>query len=41
MFADKVQGRPGRGGNVFEFYDCGLASILEALDKRTAPAPQP
>ena len=38
---DKVKGRPGRGGNVFEFYDCGLASILEALEKRTAPAPRP
>ena len=38
---DAATGRLGRGGNVFEFYDCGLASILEALEKRTPPAPHP
>jgi hypothetical protein len=38
---DNVNGRSGRASNYFEFYDCGLASIVEALRKRTAPAPAP
>ena len=38
---DKVQGRSGRDSSVFEFYDCGLASICEVLQKRTAPATHP
>lgn len=38
---DEVKGRSGRDSSVFEFYDCGLASIFEALQKRTAPAANP
>jgi hypothetical protein len=36
---DTAKSRAGRDSNWFEFYDCGLASIVEALQKRTAPAP--
>ena len=31
---DRAKGRSARGGAVFEFYDCGLASICDALKKR-------
>ena len=36
---DQAKGRSGRDSNYFEFYDCGLASIVEALQNRTAAAP--
>jgi len=35
---DRAKGLSGRSGSVFEFYDCGLASITEALEKRTRSA---
>jgi hypothetical protein len=31
---DRARGRAGRSSNEFEFYDCGLASILAALEAR-------
>jgi hypothetical protein len=31
---DRERGRGGRDSNYFELYDCGLAAILEELDRR-------
>lgn len=39
LYAEAVNEQPGnygRGSNIFEFYDCGLAHIVESLKKRTA-----
>jgi hypothetical protein len=35
---DESKGRSGRDSNYFEFHDCGLAAICEALQKRRADA---
>jgi hypothetical protein len=35
---DAAKGRSGRDSGAFEFYDCGLAAIHEALQKRHADA---